>query len=127
MAIRLHFETDGSMGVVTVRSAGAAKDAGTPLFEMSPRMGDDLSYLVSFDPRNGGLKLGDSRSAVVAEIELQSIDGNVAIKIDPKLTMLSDQAGTMTATVGNGKLKVSGTTIGSGASPRPRTPGHEVN
>ena len=127
MALRLHFETDGTMGTIAVRSAGAAKNAGTPLFEMTPRMGDDLSYLVSFDPRNGGLKLGESHSAIVAEIELQSIDGNVTISIDPELTMLSDPAGATTATVGNGKLKVSGTTIGSGASPRPRTPGREVN
>jgi hypothetical protein len=86
-----------------------------------------LSYLVSYDPRNGGLNLGASRSAVVAEIEVAANDANVVISLDPAVTMLSDQSGTMTATVANGKLKVSGTTIRSDASPRPRAPRSEVN
>jgi hypothetical protein len=127
MAFRAHFETDGAMSDIAVRSAGAAKDAGVPLFEISPRMENDLSYLVSYDPRNGGLKLGASHSAVVAEIEVAANNANIAISLDPTVTMLSDLAGSMTATVANGKLKVSGTTIRSDASPRPRAPRSEVN
>jgi hypothetical protein len=33
----------------------------------------------------------------------------------------------MTASVANGKLKVSGTKIGNGSTPQPRTPEHKVN
>ncbi len=124
MSLRVHFDTEGTIGDVAVRKAGVAKDMAT-IFETSPRSGSDQSYVVSYDPR--GLNLGASRSAVVAEIEIESADANVSISIDPLLTMLGDQAGTMKATVANGKLEVSGTTIGNGVSPRPRTPDHEVN
>jgi hypothetical protein len=101
-----------------------AKDIPS-VFETSRRSGNDLSYLVSYDPR--GLALGASRSAVVAEIEIESAASSISLSIDPLLTMLADQTGTMSATVANGTLQVSGTTIGSGAAPRPRTPGHEEN
>jgi hypothetical protein len=126
MSFRAHFETDGTMGEAMVRSAGVAKDAGVPLFEISPRMGSDLSYLVSYDPRNGGLNLGASHSAVVAEIEVSANNANITISLDPSVTMLSDQSGTVTATVANGKLKVNGTTIKNDA-PQPRAPRSEVN
>jgi IPT/TIG domain/Dockerin type I domain len=126
LSLRVHFDPEGTMGDVAVRRAGAAKNADVT-FEINRRLGNDLSYLVTYDPSNGGLSLGQSRSAVVAEIEIASLDANVAVSVDPELTMLSDQTGTMTATVANGRLEVKGTTIESGASPRPRTPGHEVN
>ena len=61
----------------------------------------------------------------MAEIEIASVEGHVAITIDPHLTMLSDYAGTMNATVGNQKLEVTGTTVDG--LPRPRVPGHDVN
>jgi hypothetical protein len=124
MSLRVHFDTPGTLGEVAVGRAGVANETAA-VFETSRRSGNDLSYLVSYDPR--GLALGASRSAVVAEIEIESADAHVSISIDPMLTMLSDQAGTMKATVANGNLEVRGTTIGSDASPRPRTPDHEVN
>ncbi len=127
MSFRAHFETDGTIGDVTVRSAGAAKSAGVPLFEMSPRKGSDLSYIVSYDPRNGGLNLGASHSAVVAEIEVAANDANIAISLDPAVTMLSDQSGTMTATVANGKLKLNGATIRNDVPKQPRAPRSEMN
>ena len=86
--------------------AGAAKGL-VPAFEITRSSGNDLSYLVSYS----GLVLGQSRSAVVAEVEIESVEGGVAIGVDPGLTMLSDQAGLMSATVGNGKLEVRGTVI----------------
>ncbi len=127
MSFRAHFETDGTIGDVTVRSAGAAKSAGVPLFEMSPRKGSDLSYIVSYDPRNGGLNLGASHSAVVAEIEVAANDANISISLDPAVTMLSDQSGTMTATVANGKLKLNGATIRNDMPKQPRAPRSEMN
>jgi hypothetical protein len=118
MSLRVHF--DGEVGNATIRKAGAAKDLNVA-FETNRFAGNDLSYLVSY----GNLFLGNSRSAVVAEIEIEA--SNVALRIDPKLTMISNQAGSMSATVANGRLQVRGTTIGSGVTPRPRTPGSEVN
>jgi len=124
MALRVHFIEEGTMGEVTVGKAGVAKDVPA-LFELSRRSGSDLSYLVSYDPR--GLALGVSRSAVVAEIDVEAVDGSVSLSVDSLLTMLSDQAGKTTATVGNGKLKVSGTTIRSGKSRRSHISDHELN
>ena len=118
MSLRVHF--DGEVGNATIRKAGAAEDLAVA-FETNRFAGDDLSYLVSY----GNLVLGTSASAVVAEIEIEA--GSAQLSIDPQLTMLSNQAGTMTASVSNGKLKVTGTKLGNGATPRPRTPGHEAN
>ena len=117
MSLRVHF--DNEVSNVTIRKAGAAKDLKVA-FEVDRLAGNDLSYLVSY----GNLYLGATRSAVVAEIEVEAA-GKVAMSIDPKLTMISNQAGTMNATVSGGNLEVSGTTIGSGATPR--TPGNEMN
>ncbi|MEA2325343.1 MAG: hypothetical protein QOE68_302, partial [Thermoanaerobaculia bacterium] len=121
MSLKVRFE--GAIGEVTIRRAGAAKDVPT-VFETSRRSGNDVSYLVAYDPR--GLSFDESRSAVVAEIEIASA-ANMTINIDPLLTMLSNQAGTIKATVANGKLEVRGTAVDGDSSPRPRTPGHEVN
>jgi len=119
MSLRVHFENE--VGNVTIRKAGAAKGLSVA-FETDRRSGNDLSYLVSY----GNLYLGATRSAVVAEIEVEA-SGKVGMTIDPKLTMISDQAGMMTATVSGGNLEVRGTTIGSGVTPAPRTPGNEMN
>jgi hypothetical protein len=123
MSLRVHFDSVSTIGAVTVQRAGAAKDVPA-VFETTRRSGNDVSYLVAYDPR--GLALGGARSAVIAEIEIDSAEEGVAITVDPTLTMLSDLAGTMKATVSNQKLEVSGTTTGSGAVPRPHAPGHEV-
>jgi hypothetical protein len=122
MSVRVRLESDAAIGDVIVRRAGVAKDL---VFEASRRSGNDVSYLAMFDPR--GLALGASRSAVVAEIDIESAEGPIAISIDPQLTMLSDQGGMMKATVGNQRLEVSGTTTGDGGLPRARVPGHQVN
>ena len=119
MSLRLHF--DREVGNVTIGRAGAAKDLATP-FEITRRSGNDVSYLISY----GGLALGESHSAVVAEIGIDSVGGAVAISVDPQLTMLSDQAGLTSATVENGRLEVSGTAIRS-VEPRPHTPDSNVN
>ena len=124
MSLKVHFDSDGTIGEVAMRRAGVTKDLNA-VFEFIRRTGNDLSYLVSYDPR--GLPLGVSRSAVVAEIEIDSIDAAVSISLDPLLTMLGGQAGEMTATVANGKLAVSGTSIGTARPLRPRSPHPPVN
>ena len=119
MSLRVHF--DREVGNVTIGKAGAAKNLAAP-FEITRRAGNDVSYLISY----GGLALGESHSAVVAEIEIDSVDGAVGITVDPRLTMLSDQGGLMSATVENGTLEVSGTTIRD-VQPRPGTRENELN
>jgi hypothetical protein len=122
MSLKLHF--DHAVGEVTILRAGAAKDVPA-IFETSRRAGNDVSYVVVYDPR--GLSLGESHSAVVAQIEIADGAAGLSVTIDPLLTMLSNQAGTIKATVANGHLEVHGTAAGGDSSPRPRTPGHEVN
>ena len=124
MSLKLHVGGDAAISDVVVRRAGAAKDVPT-VFETSRRSGNDVSYLVAYDPR--GLSFDESHSAVVAEIEIAGAGANLSVSIDPLLTMLSNQGGTVKATVANGKLEVRGTAAGRDLSPRPRTPGHEVN
>jgi hypothetical protein len=119
MSLRVHF--DREVGNVTVAKAGAAKNLAAP-FEITRRSGNDLSYLVSY----GGLALGQGQATVVAEIEIDSVDGAVGISVDPQLTMLSDQGGLTSATVENGKLEVNGTAIRN-VEPRPHTPDNKVN
>jgi hypothetical protein len=123
MSLKLHVSGDAIADVV-VRRAGAASDVPT-VFETSRRSGNDASYLVAYDPR--GLSFDASHSAVVAEIEITGADRNMTVSIDPLLTMLSNQGGTSKATVANGHLEVRGTAVAGDSSPRPRTPGQEVN
>jgi hypothetical protein len=122
MSLRVRLESDSAIGNVAIRRAGVAKDV---VFETSRRSGNDVSYLVAYDP--AGLALGATRSAVVAEIDIESADGGIAISIDPQLTMLGDLAGTKKATAANQRLELSGTTIGNGALPRRRVPTDQVN
>jgi hypothetical protein len=122
MSLSVRLESDAAIGDVAVRRAGVAKDV---VFETSRRSGNDISYLVAYDPH--GLALGATGSAVVAEIEIESVEGGIAIDIDPRLTMLGDLAGTKKATAANQRLELSGTTTGNGALPRPRMPRDQVN
>jgi hypothetical protein len=124
MSLKLHVDGDAAVGDVIVRRAGAAKEIPT-IFETSRRSGNDVSYLVAYDPR--GIPFDESRSAVVAEIEIVGAGANMTVSIDPLLTMLSNQGGTSKATVANGHLEVRGTAAAGDSSPRPRAPGHEVN
>jgi hypothetical protein len=100
---------------LSVRFQGATSDSaihrGTglePVFEISRRNGDMLSYLIAFDARSP-LVLGNSRSAVVAEVEV-SAPGAVRLELDAALTMLVD--GAQKATVANRTLRLNGTAIG---------------
>jgi hypothetical protein len=122
IALKLIFES--AAPDARVHRAGATANATTS-FEISRPLGKELSYLVAFDQKNGGLSLGSdgARSAVVAEVEVAASD-SLAIEFDPTVTMLSDATGTHTATVANGTLQVSG--IASGA-PRPGTKRPGIN
>ncbi|MGH9144420.1 MAG: dockerin type I domain-containing protein [Vicinamibacterales bacterium] len=118
LSLSVHFSGgDRPLTNATIRRAGLATSV-EPVFETSKGSSDDLSYLVSYNGFDPGR---DGHPAVVAEIDIGT--GNAAgvrISIEPALTMLSNQAGTSSATVGNGLLRVSGTTIDHASPSRPR-------
>ncbi len=102
-----------SLRVKTGKVADAVMHRGAalePIFEISRRTDDAISYLVAFNER-APFTLGASRSAVIAEIEV-SAAGAMRLEIDAALTMLVDGDGTHKATVANHTLRVSGTSIG---------------
>jgi len=114
-AMSLSITLDGN-GEAVIRRAGAASSL-QPLFEISRRSSTALSYLVSFDDATP-LAIAGGKSAVVAEIELAPRAAG-RIGIDPALTLLTNAAGTQSATVRNGMLKLHDTTLGNST---PRTP-----
>jgi len=121
MSLRVRFT--GDVSSASIQRAGAARDL-QPAFETSRRAQNTFSYLVAFDERKGGLALGDTRSAVVAELVIDARGGRVEIDVDPALTQLTNQAGTQKATVAGGTLRVSGTSIDAG---RPEMPKRNIN
>jgi hypothetical protein len=62
-----------------------------PVFEISRRDGDSISYLVAFGA-NAPLAITESRSIVIAELEL-SATGATRLTLDPQLTLLADAGG----------------------------------
>ena len=108
MSLNLRFSGDAS-GVV-VHHAGATKGL-QPSFEATRRTSEGVAYLVTYDEHATKLSIGGA-ATVVAEIELTASDA-MRIDVDPALTMLSDQGGMHNATVANGGLRVSGTSVGA--------------
>jgi hypothetical protein len=97
LSLRVVFR-GGAVRNAVIRHAGSIE----PSFEISRRAGDALSYLLMFD--------GRARGGVVAEIEVDTA-ADVAVDVDPALTILSNIAGTRRATVAAGTLQVHGTKI----------------
>jgi len=121
-ALSFKVRLDSPFGTLAVRRAGAAKEL-QPSFEISRPAAGEVSYLVAFDPRNGG-GLALHGPTVVAEVELPArVDGG-RLELDPAVTLLSDASGTRKATVANGALKLSGTDL-AGRDLRP-VPGKEI-
>ena len=120
-AIALKLLFGSALPDARIHRAGVAANATTS-FEISRPLGKELSYLVAFDQKNGGLSLssGGARSTVIAEVEVPSSQA-LNIDFDPAVTILSDASGTHTATVANGTLQVSG--IESAQRPGTKRPG----
>jgi hypothetical protein len=119
LSLRLRF----SAGVAdaAIARAGAARDL-EPAFEISRASARELSYVVLFDARNA--VSGGGRPFVVAEVSIPAAGAaGMGIELDPSVTMLSDAAGARAATVGNGRLRLTGTAIPDRArTPKPTTP-----
>src|SRR6185369_2676491 len=99
LSLRVRF-TNKTTDVVMHRGSGLA-----PIFEISRKSEDSVSYLVAFNDR-APLVVGNSRSLVIAEIEV-SAAASMRLEIDPVLTMLVDGNGTHKATVANHSLRIS--------------------
>jgi IPT/TIG domain/Carboxypeptidase regulatory-like domain/PKD-like domain len=124
-AISLKLLFESAAGDPQIHLAGAATNATTS-FEISRPAAMELSYLVAFDQKSGGLALGSdgSRTAVVAEVSVAASE-SLSIDFDPALTLLSDAAGIHTANVARGTLQISGIANGT-PHPGPKRPGiHE--
>ena len=97
---------------VRLRRAGATAKA-EPLFEAAPRGGASGALVASFDELRQPLAVGlyPSRGDLVAEIVVtlapHVAPGTVVeLRLDPAVTTLSDQAGTVSETAGNGWLRL---------------------
>jgi hypothetical protein len=124
-ALALRVRVTGNVRDAAIHRAGATSGLAVS-FENTPRTDGALSYLVSFDPRRGGLSMNDSgtgRTALVAEIELAPVGREgFALELDPALTMLSNAAGSVSATVGAGTLQVNGIEAGAPLQVQPARP-----
>jgi len=109
MSLSLRF-SGGDATDVVVHHAGATKTLQSS-FETTRRTSDGVAYLVTYDEHAAKLAIGGA-ATVVAEIELTASDA-MRIDVDPELTMLSDQGGIHSASVGSGRLRVSGTSVGA--------------
>jgi hypothetical protein len=107
LALRLTFSGGA------VRNAAAHHADGVEgLYEISRPGANALSYLVTYD--------GTPAGGVVAEVELDAV-GDVRMDIDPSVSMLANRAGTRSATVGAGTLRVSGAMLSVDSRTRPYT------
>jgi hypothetical protein len=113
-ALSLGVSFAGDTAGAAIRRAGNASGR-QPVFEISRSTASTLSYVVAFDANA-------TVSGVIAEIEVPAARGKLRLEIEPRMTMLSDEGGTAAATVANGRLQVSGTTVGdTPAAPAART------
>jgi hypothetical protein len=102
LSLRVVFRGD-AVREATIHRAGTSPQ---PAFEISRRSPGALSYLLAVDQSVGHL------GGTVAEIEIDAAPGAaVSIEVDRALTLLSNQAGTRSATAAAGTLRVSGTSI----------------
>jgi hypothetical protein len=100
----------------TIRRTGAGRSSD-PLFEISRDGNGTLSYLLVTNGSTGAM-VGE-----VAEIEIPSFTGaTLRIAVDPALTLLGDQSGTRTATVGAGTLRVNAVSIKNDGDHKTRNP-----
>jgi hypothetical protein len=97
---------------MVVRRAGVAGDLA-PLFETSPAGQGSASLLVSFDEATALLPLSTTgrRGQPVAEVEVRLAPGLapgavVELRLDPGVTVLSNQGGTVVESAANGWLRL---------------------
>jgi hypothetical protein len=114
-AISLQIRAADGIAPLAIRRIGAAARTDVS-FEISRRGDDSLAYLVLFDQTRGGLAHG--ASVVIAEVELP-MTASGALELDRERTLLSDANGTRKATVSNGALQLTGTTLGRERRERP--------
>jgi hypothetical protein len=111
LAFRVQFLPADAVTYAVVRRTGAAAPL-TALFEAAARPASGIAYLAAFDERNAALPLAPGGGArAVAELELTlaadlAPGTRVELRLDPAATALSNQAGTVSETPGNGWLRL---------------------
>lgn len=111
LAFRVRFLPEDAVTSAVVRRAGTTA-ALTALFESAARPPAGIAYLAAFDEHAAALPLTPGGGVqTVAELELTLAPGlapgtRVELRLDPAATALSNQAGTISETPGNGWLRL---------------------
>jgi hypothetical protein len=113
LALKVRCLPEGAVEAVQVRRAGATA-ALTPLFEARPVVAGTASLLVSFDEARAPLPTqatARGERLTVARVEVRLARGLapgtvVELRLDPEVTTVGNQAGTVAETVGNGWLSI---------------------
>ena len=118
LGIRVSFSPSASVRGVTFRRAGITA-AKTPLYErsMQSQSGAPTGYVTSFAQSTNplaftpGATTGDLVAELVVTLSPTAAAGPIAMTIDSSSAMLSNQAGTVKETTGNGRLLLYGGTV----------------
>lgn len=114
--------TDGSGNLlVTISAAGLTSPLGAPTFQTTTRTATSFGYVVSYDGTTQAIPFTLGAAAPgnqVAEIAITlasdvPLGTSIALTVDPSsaVTLLSNQAGTTSESVGNGLTVVSGCAV----------------
>lgn len=110
-ALRVRALPAGSVTAMTIRRAGVAATR-TPLFESAPATADGAAFLVSFEEAKAPLVGFSGRDGtILAEVEVRLAaklpPGTVIdLRLDPALSVLGNQAGTIEENTANGGLRL---------------------
>jgi hypothetical protein len=112
LAFRVRALPAGAVAALVVRRAGVLA-GDSPLFEARPASADGVSLVVAFDPARDPLRLGTggTERQVIAALEVTLQRGlapgtRIELRLDPEVTVLSNRAGTVSETPGNGWLRL---------------------
>ncbi len=112
LAFRVRALPAAAVAAVGVHRAGVLAGA-SPLFEARPTAADGASLVVSFDLARNPILLGtgNGKRQVVAALEVTLRRGvppgtRIELRLDPEVTALANQAGTVSETPANGWLRL---------------------
>jgi len=110
IAFRVKYSPVEAVKSVRVRRAGVLS-ALEPLFEAAPSASDASSYIGSFSEDTSRIPFSRGERNVVAELEIVLAEGatldQVSFKLDPEVTLLSSQDGTLSVSPARGSLRLS--------------------
>jgi hypothetical protein len=110
-ALRVRALPEGAITSMTLRRSGVAAER-TPLFESTPPAPGGAALLVSFEEgREPLLSFSGQRGTIIAEIEARLAAGlvpgtRIDLRLDPAVSVLGNQAGTIEESAANGTLRL---------------------